>query len=109
MQRAAIWEVSPHVRTTHLEDGTAIMLDIKNGVFCKLNAAGSCIWQTIASSAGGAALEGIVTALQSQNAKVLFERLELDAIKYLEKLEQMELVHRTHILTRRASHLKKKM
>jgi hypothetical protein len=93
-QRTAKWVVSKHVRTRHLKNGTAVLLDIKKGVFCKLNAAGSRIWLAIDSSRDGVTFEGIVTALESQNADIHHERLETDAKQYLEKLEQMELVHR---------------
>jgi Coenzyme PQQ synthesis protein D (PqqD) len=93
MQQATMWAVSPHVRTTHLEDGTTVLLDIKRGVYCKLNAAGGRIWRAVASNPGGVTLEDIVIALQSQNAEVHYGRLQKDAIKYVEKLEQMELVH----------------
>jgi hypothetical protein len=109
MQRATVWVVSTHVRTTHLEDGTTILLDIKKGAFCKLNAAGSRIWRVIASSPGGVKLEGIVTALQSQNGEVLYKQLETDAIGYLEKLERMEVIHRTPFLSSRESHIKKRV
>jgi coenzyme PQQ synthesis protein D (PqqD) len=70
------------------------MLDIKKGVFCKLNAAGSRVWLAIDSSPSGVVFEDVVTALGSQNANVHHERLKLDVSKYLDKLEQMELVHR---------------
>jgi Coenzyme PQQ synthesis protein D (PqqD) len=89
-----MWVVSPHVRTRHLKDGTAVLLDTKKGVFCKLNAAGSRIWRAIDSSPGGAIFESVVTALESQNANVHREKLEMDVSKYLDALEQMELVHR---------------
>lgn len=102
-----MWAVSPHVRTSHLQDGTTVLLDIKKGVCCKLNAAGSRIWGAIASSSGGGTWEGIVTALKSENGKVLRERLEVDAIKYLEKLEEMELVHRSPILSSSESRVKR--
>ena len=107
MQRANIWVVSPHVRTSHLQDGTTVLLDIKKGVCCKLNAAGSRIWRAIASNSGGVKLKAIVTALKSQNAEALRERPEMDAIKYLEQLEQMELVHRSSILSSSGSHIKR--
>jgi hypothetical protein len=101
--------VSTHVRTTHLEDGTTILLDIKKGAICKLNAAGGRIWRAIASSPGGVKLESIVTALQSQNGEVFYKRLETDAIGYLEKLERMEVIHRTPFLSSRESHIKKRV
>ena len=109
IQRATVWVVSTHVRTTHLEDGTTILLDIKKGAFCKLNSAGSRIWRAMSSSAGGVKLERIVSALQSQNGEVHYERLEMDAVDYLGKLERMEVIRRTPYLSSRESHTKKRM
>ena len=94
IQRDSIWVVSPHVRTRHFKDGTTVMLDIKKGVFCKLNAAGSRVWLAIDSNPSGVVFEEVVTALESQNTNVQREKLKLDVSKYLDKLEQMELVHR---------------
>jgi hypothetical protein len=94
-QRGNIWIVSPHVRTTHVKDGTTVLLDIEKGVFYKLNATGSRIWLAIDSSPRGMTLEGIVTAAKEQNPDVHYKRLEIDAMSHLEQLEQMELVHRS--------------
>lgn len=93
-QRGTTWIVSPHVRTTPIKDGTTVLLDIKKGVFYKLNATGSRIWLAIDSSPTGMTLEGIVTAAKKENDDVHYERLEMDAMNHLEQLEQMELVHR---------------
>jgi Coenzyme PQQ synthesis protein D (PqqD) len=75
-------------------DGTTVLLDIKKGVLCRLNVVGSHIWLVITASAKGARLERVLNALQSRYPEVHYDRLQMDAIAYLEKLELMGLVHR---------------
>src|ERR1051325_2485810 len=90
--RDAIWTLSPHVRSTHSDDG-AVLLDIKGGMCYSLNVVGARAWAALESSKWGMRLEKIVQALKPQFS-VSVQELESDVVEYLQKLETIGLVHK---------------
>jgi len=87
----AIWTLSPHVRSTHNDDG-AVLLDIKGGMCYSLNVVAARAWAALESNKSGMRLEKIVQTLQPQFA-VPVQELESDIATYLQKLETIGLVH----------------
>ena len=87
----AIWTLSPHVRSTHSDDG-AVLLDIKGGMCYSLNVVAARAWSALESNKSGMRLEKIVQVLQPQFS-VSVQELESDVAEYLRKLEIIGLVH----------------
>ncbi len=86
------WAVSTHVRATYTAD-SAVLLDISKGVCYSLDAVASRIWATIETSPSGITLEDIVDAIETKFSASRQE-LENDTAQWLDKLQQMDLVHR---------------
>src|SRR5260370_25164206 len=86
------WATSTHVRATYTADG-AVLLDINKGVCYSLDAVASRLWVTIETNPAGITLEGIVGAVET-HFPVSRQDLEHDTAEWLDKLQQMGLVHR---------------
>jgi hypothetical protein len=59
------WFVSPSVRCKNTDDG-AMLLEINEGLCCRLNVLAAQVWVTIENSPGGITLGGIVDALETR-------------------------------------------
>ncbi len=89
----AKWAISPYVRSTFGEDG-AILLDIKKGACCSLNAVVARIWAAIESSQAGMIFQEILDGLQS-HFNVPRREIEAEIAEYLRQLEEMDLIQST--------------
>ena len=60
-----IWYASPLTRTIR-EDGSCVILELKEGRFLSLNGTGAAIWEAIRSSPAGLSCEGIASDLSAR-------------------------------------------
>src|SRR6266852_6192778 len=85
------WAVSANVRATYTADG-AVLLDINKGICYSLDAVASRLWIAIEASQAGITLEGIVNSVAT-HFRVRRDELQGDTAEWLDKLQQMGLLH----------------
>src|SRR5262245_32455070 len=86
----AIWMVSPHVRSTHSDDG-AVLLDIKGGTCYSLNIVAARTWAVLESAKSGIRLKSIVQLIQPE-FDISADELARDISDYLRRLEEVSLI-----------------
>ena len=87
------WFVSPSVRCKNTDDG-AILLEINEGLCCKLNVLAAQVWVTIENSPGGITLGGVVDALETR-LQIPRRQLEQDTSDWLDKLQRLGLLQQS--------------
>jgi hypothetical protein len=83
-----MYRVSEGIRSTHGQDG-AVVLDIREGRFLRLNRSGSMIFQLIER----AQTQSQIVATLVQECGVCWEVAQADVIKFLRSLEQLGLIY----------------
>lgn len=83
-----MYKVSEGIRSTHGQDG-AVVLDLREGRFLRLNQTGSKILQLIER----AHTQSQIVSTLSQEFGSCWEVAQADVIKFLRSLEQLGLIY----------------